>query len=41
MERGNAEAAAPFLILAANSLSAFSDVQAYFDPFEMGTIEAE
>jgi hypothetical protein len=41
MERGNAKDAAPLLILAANSLSAFSDVQAYFDPFDIGTIETE
>ena len=36
MQSGDAAAAQYHLIRAANSLSAFSDVQAYFDPMEMG-----
>lgn len=36
MEEGNVEAGRHHLIRAANSLSAFADVQAYFDPFKLG-----
>jgi len=36
MEVGNVEASRHHLIRAANSLSAFADVQAYFDPFNLG-----
>lgn len=35
MEAGDQDTAKRHLIRAANSLSAFSDVQAYFDPFEL------
>lgn len=36
MQSGDTATAQYHLIRAANSLSAFSDVQAYFDPMEMG-----
>lgn len=36
LEAGNAEASKKLLIRAANSLSAFAEVQAYFDPFGLG-----
>lgn len=36
MEAGDTEAGKLHLIQAANSLSAFADVQAYLDPFNMG-----
>lgn len=36
METGNVDAGRNHLIRAANSLSAFADVQAYFDPFNLG-----
>ncbi len=36
IEEGRVEEAKPLLTRAANALSAFSDVQAYFDPMEMG-----
>lgn len=36
MEAGNHVAGRQHLIRAANSLSAFADVQAYFDPFNLG-----
>lgn len=36
IEAGKVEDAKRLLLRAANSMSAFSDVQAYFDPFEMG-----
>ena len=36
METGDQVEAKRLMVRAANSLSAFSDVQAYFDPFELG-----
>jgi hypothetical protein len=36
MEAGDQAEAKRLLVRAANSLSAFSDVQAYFDPLELG-----
>jgi uncharacterized protein (UPF0147 family) len=36
MEAGEKEEAKRLMVRAANSLSAFSDVQAYFDPFRLG-----
>lgn len=36
MEAGDQVDAKRLMVRAANSLSAFSDVQAYFDPFELG-----
>jgi hypothetical protein len=36
MEVGNTEAGRHHLIRAANSLSAFADIQAYFDSFNLG-----
>ena len=36
IENGNEDGAKRLLIRAANSLSAFADVQAYFDPFGLG-----
>jgi len=36
MESGDQAEAKRMMVRAANSLSAYSDVQAYFDPFELG-----
>ena len=36
IEAGKKDDAQRLLVCAANSLSAFSDVQAYFDPFNLG-----
>lgn len=38
VEAGQTEEANSLLVRAANSLSAFSEVQAYFDPFDIGNI---
>ena len=38
LEAGDVEEARCLMIRAANSLSAFSDVQAYFDPYGLGEI---
>ena len=38
-EKGQPEEARRLLIAAANSLSAFSDVQTYFDPFGLGEVK--
>jgi len=37
-EEGDAMAGRRHLVRAANSLSAYTDVQAYFDPFELGKL---
>jgi hypothetical protein len=36
IDAGDVKAGRQHLVRAANSLSAFTDVQAFFDPFELG-----
>ena len=38
IEKGNTQEAQRSIVHAANNLSAFSDVQAYFDPLEIGRL---